>query len=95
MKLRTLLKRYRAQAPEPRGALPFPNKPGTPQRFQPLTKKESKAILEDAIVWLMVEARIVLAMPNGTAKERCKAELRARGKSLARDYDRLVRTHEG
>jgi hypothetical protein len=43
----------------------------------------------------MSEVRAVLAMPDGPSKERRGAELRAREKSIARDFLRLVRGREG
>jgi len=66
-----------------------------PKPFQPLTRQQSIAILEDTIQWLVDEARITLAMPDGPSKERRKADLRARDKSIARDFQRLIRKQEG
>jgi hypothetical protein len=43
----------------------------------------------------MDEARITLAMPDGPSKQRRKADLRARDKSVARDFQRLIRKQEG
>jgi hypothetical protein len=43
----------------------------------------------------MDEARATLAMPDGSLKEWRKAELRARDKSVARDFQRLIREQEG
>jgi hypothetical protein len=43
----------------------------------------------------MDEARATLAMPDGPSKERHMAELRARDKSIAHDFQRLIRKQEG
>jgi hypothetical protein len=67
----------------------------TPKPFQPLTRQESIAILDDTIEWLMDEARTTSEIPDGPAKERRNAELRARDKSIARDFQRLIREQEG
>ena len=63
--------------------------------FEPLTHEQSVAVLEDSIQWLIDEARATMAMPSGLAKERRKAELRGRDKSMARDFARLVREQQG
>jgi len=68
-----------------------PVEPNPPQPFQALTHAESKAVVEDAILWLFQETRAVLEMPDGLAKSRRSAELRARDKSIWRDYERLLR----
>jgi len=52
-------------------------------------------ILDDTIQWLIHEVRITLAMPDGPLKARRKAELRARDKSIARDFQRLIRGQAG
>jgi hypothetical protein len=93
MNLKSFWERHRAQ----RWALTasLPAKAGTPKPFQPLTRQESAAILEDTIQWLMDEARATLVMPEGRSKARRKAELRARDKSIARDFQRLIREQEG
>ncbi len=67
----------------------------TPKPFQPLTPDESIAILDDTIQWLMDEDRATMVMPDGPSKARRRAELRARDKSLGRDFERLVRQQEG
>jgi hypothetical protein len=67
----------------------------TPKPFQPLTRNESIAILDDTIQWLMDEAWATMLMPDGACKERRKVELRARDKSIARDFHRLRRKLEG
>ena len=80
--------RHRGQ---PWGATPVPSgKAATPKPFQPLTPQESIAIVADAIHWLRDEDRACAVMPDGPFKERRRAELRARDKSLARDLDRLI-----
>jgi hypothetical protein len=43
----------------------------------------------------MDEARTTSEIPDGPAKERRNAELRARDKSIARDFQRLIREQEG
>ena len=67
----------------------------TPKPFQQLTRQESIAILDDTIEWLIDEARATFVMPDGPSKERRRAELRARDKSIARDFRRLIREQEG
>ena len=62
-----------------------------PKPFQPLTRDESMAVLEYAIHWLMDETRTMLAMPVGSKKEHCRAELLGRQRTLSRDLERLVR----
>ena len=93
MNLKSFWERHRAQRWAGTAALPV--KARTPKPFQPLTREESIAILDDTIHWLIDEARITLAMPDGPSKERLKAELRARDKSIARDFQRLIREQEG
>ena len=63
--------------------------------FQPLTRAESVMILNDAMQWLMDETEATLAMPNGPSKERRRAELRSRYRSMARDVERLAGKHGG
>jgi hypothetical protein len=65
-----------------------------PKPFRSLTHDESLAILEDAIEWLVDEAKTTLAMPNGPGKNRLRAELRGRHESMIRDFARLVREQE-
>ncbi len=62
-----------------------------PKVFQPLTRDQSIAILDDTIQWVIDEARAAFFMPDGPLKERRLAELRARDKSIARDFHRLIR----
>ena len=93
MKLKSYWERYRAQR-WAATASPAP-KAETPKPFQPLTRDESIAILDETIQWLMDEARATFIMPDGPSKNRRQAELRARDKSIARDFRRLVRKHEG
>ena len=73
----------------------LPSKAGTPKPFEPLTRQESIAILEDTIQWLMDEARATFLMPPGPSKERRRAELWARHKSISRDSRRLTSDQEG
>lgn len=61
----------------------------TPRPFQPLTRKESLAILLEASLWLRAEATATLSMPDGPSKQRLEAELGARDTSLERDFQRL------
>ena len=93
MKLRALWERYRIQR---RGlTVAVSPKPRRPKPFQPLTRDESIAVLEDAIQWLINEAKGTFALPKGPYKELREAELRARDNSLARDFARLVRQQKG
>jgi hypothetical protein len=62
-----------------------------PRPFQPLTPQESVAILGDTIQWLIDESRATILMSEGPSKERRQAELLARDKSTARDFQRLMR----
>ena len=62
-----------------------------PKPFQPLTRDESIAILDDTIQWLMNEARTTFFMAEGPSKGRRQTELRGRDKSIARDFQRLIR----
>ena len=89
MNLKSFWERHRAHRWAGTAALPV--KATTPTPFQPLTRQESIAILDNTIQWLMDETRITLAMPDGLTKERRKAELRARDKSIAPDFQRLIR----
>jgi hypothetical protein len=93
MNLKSFWERHRAQRWPGTAALPV--KARTPKPFQPLTRQESIAILDDTIQWLMDEARVTLLMSDGPSKERRRAELRARDKSMARDFQRLIREQEG
>jgi hypothetical protein len=93
MNLRSFWERHRAQRWTVTASLPA--NASTPKPFQPLTGQESIAILHDTIEWLRDEARATLVTPDGPSKERRKAELRARDKSIARDFLRLIRQHEG
>lgn len=74
---------YKAMPPRVEVSLPKP--------FQPLTRDESMAVLENAIHWLMDETSTMLAMPIGSKKEHCRAELLGRERTLSRDLERLVR----
>ena len=94
MKLRTLWERYMAQRRALTAALPPLLEARTSKPFTPLTREESTAILDEAIRWLMDEARSTLAMPNGPSNERRRAELRARYRSVTRDYLRLAKEQE-
>ena len=93
MNLKSFWERNRAQRWATRAVPPL--KVRTPTPFQPLTRDESIAILDDTIHWLVDEARATFIMPDGASKERRRAELRARDKSIARDFQRLVREQEG
>jgi len=93
MNLKSFWERHRSQRWATR-AVP-PTKVRTPRPFQPLTRDESIAILDDTIQWLMDEARVTFIMPDGAPKERRTAELRGRHKSIARDFHRLIREQEG
>jgi len=93
MNLKSFWERNRAQRWAVTAGLPA--KAGTPKPFEPLTRQESAAILDETIEWLMDEARVTLAMPDGPSKERRKAEFRGRDKSIARDFQRLIREQEG
>lgn len=94
MRLKALWERYRAQRRALTVAVPLATARG-PKPFQPLTRGESIAVLEDAIQWLINEVKATFALPKGPHKKRREAELRARDKSLARDFARLVRQQEG
>ena len=61
----------------------------TPKPFQPLTRDESIAILDDAIEWLRDEIRTTLTMPDCPFKELRLAELEARDQSMNQDFRRL------
>ena len=92
MNLKSFWERHRDQRWTGTAALPA--KARTPKPFQPLTRQESIVILDDTIEWLMDEARATLLMSDGPSKKRRKAELRARDKSIARDFRRLIREQE-
>jgi hypothetical protein len=62
----------------------------TPKPFQPLSHHESILVLEDAVQWLMDEAKSTIGMPEGPAKRRRWAELEGRDQSLVRDFQRLL-----
>ena len=91
MNLKSFWERHRAQRWAGAAALPAK---ATPKPFQPLTRMESLTVLDDTIQWLMDEARATMAMPDGPSKERRKAEWRARDKSIARDFQRLIRDQD-
>ena len=67
----------------------------TPRPFQPLTRDQSIAVVNDVIEWFTDEITTMLAMPDGPSKEHRRAELRARHQSMIRDYERLVVGREG
>ena len=94
MKLRSFWERYRAQRWALTASARLPVAARTPKPFQPLTRDESIALLDDAIEWLIDETRATLALPNGPSKVRRWAELRARDKCMARDFKRLARQQE-
>lgn len=93
MNLKSFWERHRAQRWA--GTAAPPAKTRTPKPFQPLTHQESVAILDDTIEWLLDEVRATLLMSDGPSKQRRMAELRARDKSIARDFRRLSREQEG
>jgi hypothetical protein len=93
MNLKSLWERHRARLWAI--AVAPPSKGRTRRPYQPLRRNESIAILNDTIQWLMDEARATMLMPDGLSKERRMTELRARDKSIARDFQRLVREQEG
>ena len=93
MNLKSFWERHRAQRWAGRAALPA--KASALKPFQPLTRQESIAILDDTIEWLLDEVRATLLMSDGSSKQRRKAELRARDKAIARDFRRLIREQEG
>jgi len=92
MNLKSFWERHRAQRWAVTAAPPA--KARTPKPFQPLTHQQSMAILHDTLQWLMYEARVTFLMDDGPSKERRKAELRARDKSIVRDFQRLIREQE-
>ncbi len=94
MKLKSFWERHLAQRWTRTVALPMPGQAKILKPFQPLTQDESIAILDDAIEWLIDEIKATQAMPDGPFKERRRAELRARNKSMARDFARLVREQQ-
>jgi hypothetical protein len=71
--------------------MPVPAEPGTPKPFEPLTLDESIAVLDDAVQWLVDETWAALALPDGPSKDLRLAELRARNKSMVRDFERLIK----
>ena len=91
MKLKSFWERYKVQRWAPTAGARVPVEAKTPKPFQPLKRQESIAVLNDAIQWLLDEARTTLAMPKGPSKERRWAELQARDRCMARDFKRLVR----
>ena len=94
MKLESFWERHRARRWAPIAGARLSVEARTPKPFQPLTRDESIAVLDDAIQWLIDETRTTLAMPNSPAKLRRWAELRARDKCMARDFKRLARQQE-
>ena len=93
MNLKSFWERHRSQRWATRAVSPL--KVRTPKPFQPLTRDESIAILDDTIQWLMDEVRATFTMPDGASKERRIAELRGRDKTIAGDFQRLIREQEG
>ena len=67
----------------------------TPKPFQPLTREESILILDDALQWLMDEAKATSSLSDGPLKHRRNAELRARDIAMHRDFQRLITPLEG
>ena len=94
MKLRILWERCGARHWALTAAPHVPDQARMPTGFQALTREEFTALLNNAIRWLLDETRAVRAMPNGPCKERRWAELRARDRSMARDFERLVRERQ-
>jgi len=92
MNLKSFWERHRAQRWA--GTAGLPAKARTPKPFQPLSREESIAILDDTIQWLIDEAKATVVIPNGPLKERRRAELRGRDKSIARDFQRLIKGQE-
>ena len=86
MNLKSFWERHRAQRWSVTASRPAKARP--PRPFQPLTRDESIAVLNDAVEWLMDEARTTLLMPEGQAKELRKAE-------LVRDFHRLIGQQDG
>jgi hypothetical protein len=95
MKLKLLWERYRAQHRMLIEARSGPVESTRPKPFQPLTHDQSIAILEDAVQWLIDEAKASAAVPNGPSKDRRRAELRGRHESMAREFARLLRKQKG
>jgi hypothetical protein len=95
MKLRILWEHYRAQRRVLMGPRSGPVEPTRPKPFQPLTHDQSVAILDDAVQWLIDQAKANMAMPTGPSKDRRRAELRGRHESMVREFSRLVRKQEG
>jgi hypothetical protein len=91
MKLKQLWKRYCAQRRAPSLDSGPPVKTRKPKPFQPFTRDESIAILDDAIAWLQDETRNALAMPEGLSKARRRAELRGRDKAIVREFECFVK----
>jgi hypothetical protein len=94
MKPKALWERYRSRRRTPTVALSRHAKAITPKPFQPLTYRESVAVLKDAIQWLEVEMVITFALPNGPFKQRRLAELQGRNESMARDFEQLSRKQQ-
>lgn len=92
MRLKILWERCRAQL---KGARSGPVELTRPKPFQPLTRNQSIAILDDAVQWLIDEAKANMAMPTGPSKDRRRAELRGRHEAMVREFARLVRKQQG
>ena len=91
MNLKKLWERYWAQRRAPSIDSAPPVETRKPKPFQPVTRDESIANLDDAIAWLQDETRDVLAMPEGLSKARRRAELRGRDKAMVREFERFVK----
>ena len=95
MKLESYWERHRAQRWAATADARRSGEARTPKPFEPLTHEESIAVLEHANQWLIDEARATAVLLNGPYRERRKAELWARYKSMTRDYARLMSKQEG
>ncbi len=95
MKLRLLWERWHAHRRAVPAPFPRPSRAMTRKCFEPLTHDQSIAVLDDAIQWLINEAKATRAMPDGPERQRRRAELRGRDKSMARDFARLMRQQRG
>ena len=90
MKIQALWERCRIRAWAPRPAGRAQAETRTPKPFQRLSHNESVAVLEEAVQWLIAEAKSTLEMPEGPAKRQRWAELEGRDQSLVRDFQRLL-----
>jgi hypothetical protein len=92
MKPKTLWERRRLQCRTLKVDARPPAGTRTPEPFQPLTRLESMAVLDETIQWLIEETTALLMMPSCPFKELRRAELRARDSSMRRDLLRLQRS---